>query len=233
MMMFLYLLGVLEQSWASFSRRPNSVTTDLHIFLKARIIGHGLYISNPSQDTMWLHKLQWIHSWSLPFFSLAWYPAALLHLQAPPPHLAKGQCLKTENTKICDNYLQLYKQFCNQHKLLVMENYCGKPYNQDNLFLYSKWWSLKSLMPFALNIWIMLKNNVENEHVTKCIGYNIHYLQKNKKHNAQHKNYWLNMKNLATGKLLQKKDKNGMECYGTDLRTALLRRVFQHYFLWI
>jgi len=44
-------------------------------------------------------------------------PAVSLHLLPPPPSLSKGWQLKTENPKIHDTYLQLYTQFCHQHKL--------------------------------------------------------------------------------------------------------------------
>jgi len=45
-------------------------------------------------------------------------PAFCLHLQAPPPNIAKGRWLKTESPWVHDNYLNWYKQVCVKHKLI-------------------------------------------------------------------------------------------------------------------
>jgi len=44
-------------------------------------------------------------------------PLALLYLQAPPSHLAKGWWLKTDSPKVCVNYLHWYKMVCCKHNL--------------------------------------------------------------------------------------------------------------------
>jgi len=44
-------------------------------------------------------------------------PSLLLHLQPPPPSLARGCQLKADYPMVHDTYLQLYKSFCTQHKL--------------------------------------------------------------------------------------------------------------------